>query len=337
MARSTPAIRSAEDLLREFTIYDRAVDIVSIYHWIFTEVAPICDTVEHFERYPKIDLDGTSATPDFTVLFKNGTGWVGEIANLARHEGSVESLCRQLDKYGRLTELPNGQGGLTPVSAADVVFLTPINDGSDAARRIFEERIGDSDHWYKPAARPVMIQFAQNSDNYVLQVWPDRSVNGSFASGGEPNYRDWTDLKPTPERFTQNKITYAFMNDPVPPLYLATRLWSNVFPSRSGTDLIETTTQELADLLQQQYRHGRVADVEAAMSLLRTAGLATFVDEKWKVRRRNLSRTADNVQTAIAELAASQRGPANPPRRRGVRVSQLPLFDLDEIATDEQP
>jgi hypothetical protein len=168
-------------------------------------------------------------TPDFTVLFKNGSGWVAEIANVARHEGSVESICHQLDKYASIEALPNSSGGLTPVSSLDVVLLTPIDTATDAARRIFKERIEDDDHWYKPAHRPILIQFAALSDHYVLQVWPDTAANGEFLSGGEPNYGAFTELKPRAEHFTPNKVAYGFMNDPVPALYMATRLWLNVF------------------------------------------------------------------------------------------------------------
>lgn len=334
MARGTGSPLDPDELIREFTLYDRAVDVVSIYHWLFTETNGLPATVEHFERYPKLAAaDGSVMTPDFTVLFTNGSGWVAEIANVARPEGSVESICRQLDKYAAIEELPNSVGGLTPVSSLDVVFLTPMDTATDAARRIFKDRIDNEEHWYKPNRRPILIQFAAMSDHYVLQVWPDTAANGKFQSGGEPNYGGFSELKPKAEYFTPNKVSYGFMNDPVCALYMATRLWLNVFPSRFGTtDTIEVMTAEIVAVLRDQYHHGRTNDVDAAMNILRTAGLATYSDGRWKIRRRSLRRTEADAHVAIAQLASGQRSATMERGRRRPGVGQLPLFDDAELA-----
>lgn len=337
MARGTDSPADPDALVRGYVIYDRAVDIVSIYHWLFTETKELPSTVEHFERYPKLKTSEGELTPDFTVLFKNGTGWVAEIANIALPEGSVESICRQLDKYSRVTHLPNARGGTTEVSKLDVVLLTPIDNATDAVRRIYGERIENPDHWYSPARRPIMIQFAPTPDHYVLQVWPG-SQNGSFSAGGEPNYRDWVDLKPPPRNFANNKVRYAFANDPIPPLYLATRLWLNVFPSRFGVSAVtdETTTDEVLGLVRHQYGRGRVGEVDDAMKMLRAAGLVTFADGIWKIRRRRLSRTDSDAHVAIAQLASGARTVDDRSRTRMRRelASQPTLFDENSMGID---
>lgn len=329
MARGTKGPLDPDALVSDFRLYDRAVDIVSIYHWLFTSTKELPSTVEHFERYPRVPGDGGSVvTPDFTVLFKDGRGIAAEIANIALHDGSVESLCRQLEKYSRLTELPNAQGGFSPVQALDVIFLTPIETASAAVRRVCAERLDAPDHWYKPARRPVVIQFAASSDFYVLQFWPDRSVNGALEPSEDANYCDFDDLKVRPDHFAPNKVKYGFMNDPVKPLYLATRLWTSVFPSRFGTnDVFEATADEITRVVQDQYGIIRANDVDAAMAILRVAGLASEKDDVWRVRRRNLRPIASDVHAAIARLI--DQGPS-PSRRKARTNDGPPLFEFDD-------
>jgi hypothetical protein len=95
--------------------------------------------------------------------------------------------------------------------------------------------------------------------------------------------------------------------------------------------VIEATTAEIVDVLRGQYQHGRTSDVDAAMSILRTAGLATLSEGKWKVRRRSLRRTETDAHVAIAQLASGQRSTAIERGRRRPAASQLTLFDGDEI------
>ena len=177
-------------LLADFKQYDRTVDVVSAYHWFFTETQALPDTVAHFERYPRIrHPDGQDATPDFTVLFHDGGGLIAEVANIALHENSVEKLCAQLLRYDALTELPGPNGGMVTASSIDVIFLTPMDNAEAAVRRVYRERLELDEHWYSPSRRPVLIQFGFTSDKYVFQVWPDRSVNGSLTPGDrEPDY-----------------------------------------------------------------------------------------------------------------------------------------------------
>ena len=98
------------------------------------------------------------------------------------------------------------------------------------------------------------------------------------------------------------------MNDPVPPLYMATRLWMNVFPSEFGAGESEftATANKIAGLLRAQYQHGTADDVRAAMEVLVAAGLATQTARNtWKVTRRSIRRDDHDVHVAIAERVGS--------------------------------
>jgi hypothetical protein len=110
-----------ERLRNEYRAYDRRVDIVSSVEVWFTRVTEIKPTVAWFERYPSLKhpLDGNDAKPDFTVLFADGTGYVGELSDLALHDQSLDALCSQLARYDTLDRLPAGPplpGGVQPTS-----------------------------------------------------------------------------------------------------------------------------------------------------------------------------------------------------------------------------
>lgn len=328
--RGTGGPFDPDALLRDFNLYDRNVDIVSAYQWAFTRIRELAPTVEHFERYPRTQhQDGRDGTPDFTVLFKDGRAILGEIANIARRDESVEGLCKQLARYGEVEGVPGADGEQHRPSTVDVMFLTPMDTGPDAARRLFEERVDNPQHSYKPDRRPVMVQFARTDDRYIFQPWPDRALNGTLTPG-PIDVGAFPELKLRPDRFASIKAQYAFMNDPVKPLYLATRLWTSVFPSRFWVDDAKNeftaTADSIAAVVRQHYGRGRVSDVKEAMHILSAAGLAASnLDGEWTVTRRTLR---NDVQKAIADRIAkgSAATPLSRRQRREADAAQGALF-----------
>ncbi|GAA1979155.1 hypothetical protein [Microbacterium pumilum] len=313
MGEDPPSHRADPEKLREYELYDRCVDVVSAFHWFFTGTKEMPSVVAHFERYPTVEVtvDGEvrAVTPDFTVLFKDGTGLVAEIANIALAEKSVEGLCKQLHHYSQLQALPGPEGKPVPVSAVDVMFLSPIKTGADAARRVFSERLDNAEHWYKPTERPVLIQFAQQSSEYVFQPWPDPKLNGNLRPHGSSTLTamEFNQLTIRPEFFADNKVQFAFCNDPIPALYLATRLVVSVFPTlqREWGKVLETTTVDLVAALRRQYGHGKTADVVRAMELLKVAGLVSSKDgNSWRVLRGSVSLSREDIHISIATRVA---------------------------------
>ncbi|GAB2690573.1 hypothetical protein [Nocardia thraciensis] len=328
-ARGTGGPYDPEQLLSEFDRYDRDVDIVSAYHWLFTETN-LRSTVEHFERYPSIVApDGNIATPDFTVLFNDGSGIAAEIANLALPDTSVEKLCKQLGRYSTLQRLPARRRKQKDISVLDVLYLSPIETADDAVRRIFSERLENPNHPFKPIRKPVVVQFARTPQRYVFQLWPDSDAVGSLYIGDRnPNYSEFRSFKIEPYRFDHNKVKYAFMNDTVAPLYMATRLWANVFPAAYsvGSDVeFETTTAEIVGILRSHYSlgRGRADDVRAAMSILVAAGLATVVSNdknQWRVNRRSLRKKSEGIHRVILDRI-SKAAEDKSAKRRALRRS----------------
>lgn len=148
-----------EQLLREYRDYDAKVDIVSCFEVFFCESTSLPATVAHFERFPRYaGADGELATPDFTVLFNDGTMLVGEISKLAREEGSLASLLHQIGRYDTLAQAPSDplRGGgheLTDANAVDVLVLVPDGEANAATDRI-DQAIEKRSHGYAPRQHP---------------------------------------------------------------------------------------------------------------------------------------------------------------------------------------
>ncbi|WP_028707510.1 hypothetical protein [Propionicicella superfundia] len=330
-----------QGLLDAYRLYDRSVDVVSAYQWLFSDPssATLPPTVAHFERFPNLaGPDGKKATPDFTILFKDGTGIAAEIANIALHDNSVDKLCRQLDRYSRLDRLPSGPTTTSPVSVCDVLYLSPFDLAPSAAKRVYADRLDAAGHAFKPPRRPVLVAFSQQPDRYTFTFWPF-PANGALHkdNGRHPNYGDWDEaLNIKPHMFQGVKVTQPFVNDPIPPLYLATRLWASVFPSLAGGrgTVFTAGTRTIADHLRTMYGRCTVDDVESAMGILYAARLTTRDKTgTWHVKRVGL-RAADTHQEIadrlLPKLETATIAPQKP-RRRPAGTQPLPgqtsLFD----------
>lgn len=323
---------TAARLLDEFETYDQHVDVVSAFEWLFTDpgVKDLPATVAHFERFPRIPQPGGGAplTPDFTVLFTDGTAIVGEIAKIALHDKSADKLCAQIAGYDALKQVPNAAGGFTPVESPDVLQLVRAQIGLSAVRRIVVERCLDPEHPYKPSRKPVIAQYSRSDTVYAFQRLPN-AENGQLATppNRQPNVAKYldSDWAVPARKFVHVKSRRAFINDPVPPLYLATHLWARTWPTEHGNsrDDIAVAPGPTAAVLHEQYGHVRSADVKRALELLQAAGLAYFNgDGTWTVSRKMLGRSGDRdihkiiarrIGTGAKPVTARPASPAPPP------------------------
>ena len=266
-----------------------------------------------------------------------------EIANIAQREESVDKLCNQLENYSRLVSVRDKVGSYFETSGSDVVFLSPINTGADAARRVFSERLDNAHHPFNPASRPIFMQYAQQPDEYVFQPWPDRVLNGALRphGGSDLTAMRFSNLNIRPHYFADNKVQYAFCNDQIPPLYLATRLLLNVFPSlqhdwRQSEDV---STEDIVRALQVQYGHGVTTDVTRAMSLLQQAG---FVSQRgghgWRILRAGRAVKRENLASLIATRALAAQAPRSV-KRQPTQPTALfdDLTELERLTTGPLP
>lgn len=330
-----PSSGAAEQrLLAEYETYDQHVDVVSALEWLFTEVKDMGQTVAHFERFPRITLGGKTLTPDFTVLFSDGTGIVGEIAKIALHENSVDKVCTQIGNYAVLDHIPGPGGRLTAVDHIDVMLLVHADVGLAAIKRIIRERFADSEHPYSPPEPPCIAQFFRTESHYTFQRLPDPD-NGALRSGERtPDVGAYMSegLRIQATRFVATKARRGFINDPINPLYLATHLWTRTWPTEfgGGQDNITVEEQATAELVKRQYGVGGVTVVRQALDLLKQAGLAVSQGGgTWTVSRRLLGRSGDrDVHRHIARRATTRSTPRVVGRRpaSGSQPPQDTLF-----------
>jgi hypothetical protein len=297
-------------LLSSFKIYDRAVDVVSIFEMLFTKSQTLPPTVRHFERFPRIPLDDQSPlTPDFSVLFGDGGGLVGEIAHIARREESVDSVCKQIGRYDEIPILPDGTG-LSEVDYIDVLLLVPQHLGPAALKRILEDRADNDDHWYAPQQMPCIVQFGYDDGRYTLQRPPHPSNGMPRDDARDDGLSKWfpEGINVKPELFKEIKAARAFVNDGVDRLYLATHLWSKTFPTEigepptNGPVRLEVDAADLAQTLRERHGHVRKKDIVAALDLLTTGRLAERASEtKWVIAYEPPKRGEKELHANFAE------------------------------------
>jgi hypothetical protein len=326
---------AVQQMLRSYNIYDEHVDVVSAMEWLFTATKEIPSTVVHFERFPTIKVSqDLTLTPDFTVLFVDGTAIIGEIAQFAVRDSSVDDLCRQLDNYDALTVVPDADGNLAPVASVDVVLFVPARIGQQAVRRVIVERLHDTKHPFSAAKPPVITQFSRDSERYTFQRLAN-AENGTLPTTRSPMTLGFlldNDLSPLVNHFKDLKSDKRFMNDQIDPLYLATHLWTatwpTLFPGR--TEDIYVAPADLAELLRSQFGKGSAKDVKRALELLQRAGLAApNADRTWTVSRKKLSQRGErDVHKIIAQLAVKKPRPRVVPRHTppSVQYTQESLF-----------
>lgn len=323
MADDRGAAATVQRLLDEYDTYDQQVDVVSAFEWMFTQTKQLPSTVRRFERFPKIKVaHGLELTPDFTVLFTDGTALVGEISKLAVHDNSIEKACAQIGQYAELDRVPDATGSHVQVTDLGVLQIVPVQVGLAAVRRIIKDRYMDPDHPYKPAQAPCIAQFSRDPDRYTFQRIPDPD-NGTLPATKEPMTIGWLldqGLNVPADGFKDIKARRKFMNDPINPLYLATHLWTATWPSRYGSnrDDIVVDAAETAKLLRDQFEKGRAAEVRAALQLLQSAGLAALNDDAtWTVSRKTLRHKGErDIHKIIANMSAQQVRPVVTPRNK---------------------
>lgn len=346
MAQEDAVEQCVENRLRRFQTYDRAVDVVSAFEALFTQSDDLPPTVVHFERFPTLTTaeSDEQKTPDFTIAFDDGTALIGEVSRIALHEESVESLCRQLVMYDNANNVPISSTTHRDIERADVLLLVPADVGPDAVTRIIKDRLEDNDHWYSPESAPCIMQYLFDEGRYVFQRLPIPG-NGIPNDGTRPaGLGDWlarsSSIKVKPSFFMGIKAEKAFMNDPPEDLYLATLLWTKVFPllevdpNEEGV-VLSVKPNQLAELIHERFGTVRSGDVRRALNLLETAQLARSIEDGgWLVGWQPIRRQS---QRDVAQVIASRA--CKPPTTHGLDSfdettedadTELRLFSLDE-------
>lgn len=330
-------------LLHAFRTYDRDVDVVSSFEMVFTESkCEVPATVAHFERFPSIQSDHGELTPDFTTLFEDGAGLIGEIARLTRVDEGVDKLCEQMLAYDRLRQLP-GSGRVVEVAQVDVVLLVPLDVDPAAAIQILERRLDDPDHSYKPDSAPIIVQFGFDEGRYLFQRI-QHPRNGLPRDNARPDglgrwFTENGDFRTRPERFAHIKATRAFVNDGIEDLYLAVHLWTKTLPTLVGGESVERPVlvtvrpDEMAQNLRRDYGRVRADDVRRALALLERARLAEPDGTgNWTVGWEELTGREPDLARLLAErvCAPPRTGPIGRIRRRQAAARRVAEAEAED-------
>lgn len=322
-----------DQLLREYRDYDAKVDIVSAFEVFFRESTSLPKTVAHFERFPRYrGPDGEIVTPDFTVLFADGTLLVGEISRLARTEGSLESLLHQIGRYDTLAQAPSGPragGGheLVDVEEVDVIVLVPDGESNAAIDRI-NQAVEAGRYGYAPGQRPTVMgwSFDAAGSRYIFK-YDDRSNNPRPRTHGRDlSLTSWLEenhdtLVCPASRLAPLKIRHRFMNDRPPGLYMATILWLDALPAAASPQVppadLDVQAADLAEYLRNSYGWGDVNAVTVGMAFLERGGLARQTSDGWAVELKEVASSSGEVHAELLRRhLAKPKGPVTAADRK---------------------
>lgn len=325
----------AERLLGDFRRYDACVDIVSAVEVWFSKAEGMRETVARFERYPKIEhSDGEKVTPDFSVLFNDETAYVGELCNLALEPASLDSLCHQIGRYDSLDRVPSAGGASAQVKAVDVLVFVPQGEANAAVARLAEAR-KDPGHPYSPDRFPTVFgwSFERERNRYIFSLARGDENQRPRGHGRKPSLEEWMASTTSPDTLTGQpahfgpiKVGRRFMNDPTPPLYMATLLWGVVFPAISGGEGdISTSAAEIARNLRNNYGRGRADEVEGALHLLQAGGLAQREGpDGWVIAHQPINRHEEDLaETLIDRFKSRPSGPVTFAAKKQARAARL--------------
>jgi hypothetical protein len=254
--------------------------------------------------------------PDFSMLFDNDYGIVGEIArSIDSSEDVLASKAAQLKRYDSdLQFKADGSGRTVQPKIHDILLLLHSDYSNKGAIALndFWERNKDM----RPRNNVVVMEYNFSTGDAQCKYLFKKLLyekNGVFRDETLPVHLqlerklgvEAAPLKLAPKHFVSCKAVNIFCNDKPPTIYLATRLWDRIFPTllteeqmrvwRKGSSTkvqrIATTSRDLELLLTQQVLPGctiRKDWIEEALEFLATAGRAQRNDSTWEVLYSNL-------------------------------------------------
>lgn len=305
--------------LNDFRLYDKAVDIVSCWQFLFTEAQPLAKNVLCFDRFPRLSSPSTPndqpKTPDFAVLISDAYGIVGDIkSGFPLDDKDFLNHAKRLLKYDLPLNFKSGVEARSVVPTHhDILLLIPLRDAQEIVRRIDKFRIaGDLGIernliafewvWDSDQNEYVFRKVAGQTCDFQDSSLPANSrLSSIFTERG-------ASLKVSPDKIKLIKAAWQFCNDTPPPIYTHVFLWTKVFyylldasqrqlwrrrdPRKSLW--IEVSTETLVKEIERRYpiRWGHWTDwVRVALDVLVSAGLARKVAvDQYLVGYRNLVR-----------------------------------------------
>ena len=317
MAEPQTFSECVDKLLDDFKLYDRTVDLVSCWEFLYTKVPAIRDKILHFDRFPRLippkECERDRKTPDFAVLVSDRYGLIGDVkSGFPLEEVAFRRHLERLKKYDQPLSFKSGQKR-EPISPTthDILLIIPFRDAQETVVRI-------EDLLRKGAVKfernLIVFEWVYESDEYIF-----RKVAGQTADFSDSCVPEEVrlskqltslgrSLKISPDRIKLIKATWQFCNDEPKPIYTIVFLWTKILyhllnerqreiwrrknPQKELP--IDVTVQQLVDKVSGLYpiAWGHWTHwITRALDTLVTAGLATpFPHGHYAIRYRNLTR-----------------------------------------------
>lgn len=320
------------ELLKEFTVYDTAVDIVSAWEATMNYAFANEFSNFYFDRFPSIDTDGKNVTPDFTVFINEEYGFVGEIKRtFPDKKKAILSTLEQIQSYDDQLRLQNNQGEYIKPRKYDIVVIIEGSSAPQIGTRL--QQIIAEDEEIEFDNYPVLLRYTFNQDALMSRYEFQRVTELEY--GFQDNHLDaentlghlvgkegnYNTLEGWPEHFKKFKVQKPLCNDPPPGPYLATVLWHKIFPDYltdkqvkqfQATDgskklPINVTVDGLTDKVNEYMHDGHVRRIWIRRTLDFLSGADLVEDEtgeEYEIGYMGLIRNTEteSVQDGIDEL-----------------------------------
>lgn len=292
----------------DYRRYDRYADVVACFEFLSRVVTAIKQDVSHFDRFPKVAHPSPSAmghlTPDF-LWAGTGLALLGEICTVAAQPQSGDSARSQVANYMTATHRIDGNGVGIPLGEVETIVLTPHASAATTEAAILTDPTLRDLAKATGVRPPVVVSFSADSGTYYFarSAHVDNGVPDLFPGLGRALGGLTVNLDP--EKFTPYKVEGPFINDPIPPLYLASYLIARGFV---GKGIGAVTVDGVAARLLEQYGRGSRDDVRKALNLLVAAEVLRATDDEYEHRRALPQRqeTHDALIARMQDVAAKE-------------------------------
>lgn len=322
---------SREELLKEFSVYDKAVDVVSCWESSLNYIYAEEFDRFYFDRFPSLDVGEKTLTPDFTVFFDESYGLVGEIKRTFPDDRkAILSELEQIANYDDDLGLKHAGGGRAVPETCDIVIIIEGSSAPQIGTRV-QRIIAEGDE-FDFTANPVLIRYHFNQDalmsRYEFQrvtqlefEFRDDNLDAedslSYVLGEEGEYQT---LSVYPKHFSSFKVRKPICNDAPPGPYLATFLWHKIFPEFLNEDQyeiwqatngqkkisVEVSVEDLTQRVNDYMHNGTVKQVwiRRALDFLCGADLAEEDGDKYSIRFMGFVQDVgeENIQEGSQEL-----------------------------------
>ena len=289
--------------LKEFTDYDRTVDIVSGFESFFNNL-DYKNHLIYFDRFPRMPIP--HKTPDFTALFNN-YGIIFEMTKgIAKgtDDKPLEKKLKQLLKYDTHFEFRcDGQNHRVMPENKDIVLILDHRNSNEAFMRIIQKIEENSEFNFKNNLIFLDYSFIPEDGCYSINKFAGK--NNCFRDVSLPeniqlDKRVWfrgKSLQFYPKHFMLQKFKNRFCNDTPPNIYTAVFLWNEILynyldadqrnlyqkgSSRIKQDININADQLVKDINTKYIKDGNVHTkwVIGAMRFMEKANMVEFISSR---------------------------------------------------------